>query len=474
MLIIELRFVACRFHATPWGRHVNEAVPEWPPSPFRLLRGVVDTWRRKFPAWPAERLLEVVVPLAAELPLFELPAATASHVRSYMSVNGTDPADKALLFDAFVALSPDAIVRMGWPAASLDAERKRDLEALLDNLAYLGRAESWIHASVSEQGRVPDWNCAPLHGVAPAGADEVVRVACPVPVSPGKADTGWLDDLCWTSAQVLKAGRSEPPGLRMIDYVRRSDCLIPSRRGRRGVAAGTVNGVLYALAGQVLPRVTETLEVAERLRSKLMGIHKRVVGDPSLVSQRFSGKDSAGNPLRGHRHLHILPQDRDGDGRIEHVLVLSTEALAGSELLALDRADSLWQRGGRPDVRLVPVQWGRLDDLQASTSVLRSATPFVPTRHFRRGRGRYEEWLVSELRRALEQHGLPEPVRIRTLPELELRHGRVRWSQFTLARKEDTRRRGHGFEIELARPVLAPCAVGYGAHFGLGQLVERP
>jgi len=46
MLIIELAFLNGRFHATPWGRHVNEGAPEWPPSPYRLVRALYDTWKR--------------------------------------------------------------------------------------------------------------------------------------------------------------------------------------------------------------------------------------------------------------------------------------------------------------------------------------------------------------------------------------------------------------------------------------------
>ncbi|HXF72700.1 MAG TPA: type I-U CRISPR-associated protein Cas5/Cas6, partial [Actinomycetota bacterium] len=37
---ISVRLISGRFHATPWGRHVNEAALEWPPSPWRLVRAV--------------------------------------------------------------------------------------------------------------------------------------------------------------------------------------------------------------------------------------------------------------------------------------------------------------------------------------------------------------------------------------------------------------------------------------------------
>ena len=40
MLAIKFTFTANRYHATQWGRHVNEGVPEWPPSPWRILRGI--------------------------------------------------------------------------------------------------------------------------------------------------------------------------------------------------------------------------------------------------------------------------------------------------------------------------------------------------------------------------------------------------------------------------------------------------
>ena len=46
MIAIKLRFLAGRFHATPWGRHVNEGVVEWPPSPWRLLRALAATFYR--------------------------------------------------------------------------------------------------------------------------------------------------------------------------------------------------------------------------------------------------------------------------------------------------------------------------------------------------------------------------------------------------------------------------------------------
>ena len=37
MPTLRVRFPAGRYHATPWGNHVNEGQIEWPPSPWRVL-----------------------------------------------------------------------------------------------------------------------------------------------------------------------------------------------------------------------------------------------------------------------------------------------------------------------------------------------------------------------------------------------------------------------------------------------------
>lgn len=41
MPTLKLRFPGGRYHATPWGHHVNEGLIEWPPSPWRLLRALI-------------------------------------------------------------------------------------------------------------------------------------------------------------------------------------------------------------------------------------------------------------------------------------------------------------------------------------------------------------------------------------------------------------------------------------------------
>ena len=47
---IAIRFPLGRYHATPWDRSVNEGAVEWPPSPWRLLRALVASYRN-FAPW---------------------------------------------------------------------------------------------------------------------------------------------------------------------------------------------------------------------------------------------------------------------------------------------------------------------------------------------------------------------------------------------------------------------------------------
>ena len=87
MLAINFTFTSNRYHATQWGRHVNEGVLEWPPSPWRILRGIVATWRRTLPDIPRDRIEPILGALASEYPKFHLPHASTGHTRHYMPYN---------------------------------------------------------------------------------------------------------------------------------------------------------------------------------------------------------------------------------------------------------------------------------------------------------------------------------------------------------------------------------------------------
>lgn len=472
MLVIEMQFLSGRYHATPWGRNVNEGEAEWPISPYRFVRSLIDAWKRRKPDWPAERVEPLLKALSIP-PFFNLPEASAAHTRSFLSSNERDPTKKQLVFDAFVALEHYDKVLMGFDCV-LGSESIKDLESILEELNYLGRSESWVRASVVKELEDITWNCLPISDDSTFQGNKTVRVACVLPAEmydklPYKPDTlTWLNALCFTTKDLLSEGWSNPPALFWVEYGHKHDPFrsLPSRplpplRSRFRFAK-------YALKSSVLPRVQETVFFAERIRSHLMGIHKRIRnGDPTLVSSLFSGKRPNGEPIKGHNHAFFLPLDEDGDGRLDHMLVFASDPFDSSELAAIDHLHSVWQPDRRPDVNLVIVSLSAEIPKQKSRQWV-SATPFVTSRHYRKGRGLFEEWLTSEISRECEFHGLPEPKEVRWIPHTLTTHHPIRWMEFVRSRKNSQALRGYGCVIGFDESIPGPFALGSGCHFGLG------
>ena len=110
MLALAFDFPARRYHATPWGRHVNEADIGWPPDPWRIARALLCTWHRKLapgevPRKTLGRLLEA---LAGELPCYELPPAIHAHTRHFMPTREGRAEKRTLVFDAFARFGSNA------------------------------------------------------------------------------------------------------------------------------------------------------------------------------------------------------------------------------------------------------------------------------------------------------------------------------------------------------------------------------
>ena len=151
---IRLTFPAGRYHATPWGRHVNEGVAEWPPSPWRLLRALIAVWKRTGVEATEEQMRRLLAPLATA-PRYQLPSHRVAHTRHYMPLNEKSARDirgggTTLVFDTFVVVDRHTPVLMGWPDAALDEEGRDLLGRLLGNLTSLGRAEGWVRADLHE------------------------------------------------------------------------------------------------------------------------------------------------------------------------------------------------------------------------------------------------------------------------------------------------------------------------------------
>lgn len=527
MIAISFKFLAGRYHATPWSRHVNEGAVEWPPSPWRILRALVATWKRTLSELPQERV-EPVLRVLAEPPEFILPPASTGHTRHYMpwdknwKPNEPDKA-KTKVFDTFVAVSRETPLWVRWPQISLDRNQRDTLACILKNLNTLGRSESWCEAELTDGADNPDWRvCRPLQGDAPRD-HEIVRLLCPDPTSafadPKKPrsrgknraeeeerstiyDPAW--NLCIETLQLHRERWSDPPGSGWVPYTRPRDCfkIEPTARSRRTGNDPRIQVVRYALDSTVLPLVTETLPVAEAARRGLMSCHGRLTERNGIRgrSEILSGKDECGQRLAGHRHAYYLPTDEDDDDRLDHLTVYTAAGVGPDERRALDRLRVL--RTGREGeerhpLRLLLLGMGHGDEygpgpVQASKT-WESATPYIATRYAKtRGRNRIDlaspearaAFLRDDLRDQLAVvrpdlvgEGVPEVI---IEPLWDANHvfkvaGRWRTIQFKRFRRkagdDGGRRLAGAFRLIFPQPVRGPIALGWSSHFGLGQFV---
>lgn len=477
MIALTVRFLSGRFHATPWGRHVNEGVPEWPPSPWRFLRALVATWRRTLPGVPEAAMAGLLGSLAAP-PILSLPPAAPGHSRHYMPWFKKGPDDRTLVFDTFVAMAPGETVTLGWPDAALAPESERLLGALLQRLPYLGRAESWCEAQLSPPAR--QWNCQPLPetGEVPAGR-ELVQVLVPAVEEPGALLRALETD---TDEMRSRLRRLDPPGSRRLLY-HREPLLAHSLPPPRRAPAPAVQAARFALDGVPLPRLTDAVDVGDLARWTAMSQFRQVTGRPR--SPLFSGRDDSG-PLTGHRHAHYLPSDEDLDGRIDHLTIFAPAGLGPEEQAAIARMQRLWKGEHEPEVRLVLLGLFTAEGLAAAhpwcrpSAVWESATPFVLTRYpkqHRDGRpklnerGEQADGPEDQLRKSLDPT-LPELESVEHIPACRLNGRSIRWLEF---RRWRSRGGGTstgfacGLRLRFAAPVAGPLTFGYARHYGLGQ-----
>lgn len=527
MTVLELRFPAGRYHATPWGRHVNEGAVEWPPSPWRILRALIATWYLK-----ARRDEEISEPaihtlvdwLTRQAPFFHLPRATTSHTRHYMPGDGKD---KPKVFDTFIQLADNEAVFVAWENVDLPPAQLNVLKTLAARLGYFGRAESLVEASVRTD--LPE-KIGQTHSVAKLLAEdtpkppktELVRLLAPknpedylkwreeflkshTPPTGGKKKAARKPKAVETpeepivppdmftalhadTGKLQAAGWNLPPGAQYVNYIRPENAfaLAAKPRLRRSKELPTV--ARYAVVSTVAPSITQAISVADR-------VHKALCSDKGRAAV-FTGLADNGKPRDDHAHAHVFCEANGARDAITHVTVWATMGFDDAACLALRKLNKVWGHGGH-DIRLVLHGIGQPNDfadceLFRSSKKWHSLTPFVSTRHgktFRDGRPKMAEngWqegsAAHDLLRLLALNPNWQGAKIcKQLDERERPFGfgkqkdrKFRSLQFRTIRHRGNGRRGHdcgtGFIIEFPEAINGPIALGYGSHFGLGLFV---
>lgn len=533
MPTLRLRFPGGRYHATPWGHHVNEGQIEWPPSPWRILRALVacgfasQGWR-EIPRL-AGRLIEK---LAGTLPSYRLPSGCAAHSRHFMPIGSLEKGRErtTLIFDTWADVG-DETLEIHWNCELTDDEN-HELRRLADCLGYLGRSESWVDAELVNDALPsngfnafphragvhpgPQWEQVSLMAAIPPAeyatwrrnATEKVLAEFPLPEGTKKPSgkllkdrakaiapypAGLLDCLTNDTAWWKQHRWSQPPGSQRVLYWRRADAIqvgVPQRIGPRVVTPVTT--MLLALTTpsgnrSALPPCRRTLPQAELFHRAIVG---RVAKGRLVDCPELTGRDDQGQPLRHcHRHAHVLPLDLDGDGRLDHIIIHAPMGLGDLAQRSIRTLRRTWTRGGVGELQVALAGSGDLDALRSlpppldrcieqllaplgGSRVWVSMTPFVPPRFLKR---RGANTLAGQINAELASRGLPPVEQLDELPNgietLVLRHF-VRCRQRGGAPPAvDV---GYALRLQFAEPVSGPLTLGYASHFGLGLFAARP
>ncbi len=532
MPTLIFRFPGRRYHATPWGHHVNEGLVEWPPSPWRLLRALLATGYAKLD-WPADGPPELarglICKLATVLPHYRLPPAVGAHSRHYMPLarfkNGRE--ETTLVFDTWARVD-DAELAVTWDVRLTDAETGL-LAELAAHMHYLGRSESWVFAHLAQSDHpLCDANCFPCAGremPGPGWEQVPILAAMPeedytswrqtslaselagLPAQPAgrkptrkilearaRAEAPYPADLIaslqTTTDELRKYGWSQPPGSRRVFYWRGADSLEAGAPRPRAAQRRSppVKAMLLSMAtasrnDHALPPITRTLPQAELLHKQLVSALKGR-NHPALT-----GCDHEHRPLRlPHAHAHILPLDLDGDGHLEHLLIWAPMGLDAEAQSAVRAVRLTYTKGGVGPLRLAVVGAGslqelatRLPDLSATGSrTLAGLTghahcasawrSLTPFVPPRHLKPRGRDTLEGQVAAELASRGLPAPVAMRRLDPRE--------SEETSRMRHFIRHRSRGpappidcgfaLELRFDKPVQGPVCLGYASHFGLG------
>lgn len=511
MITIEFQFLNRRWHATPWDHHVNEGVVEWPPSPWRLSRALLATWHQRAADIAPEAVQALLSAFAQAEFSYVLPDVELGHTRHYMPIANNKTTK---VIDAFFTPADSLCVNIG---AELAPDARETLARLLAQMTYFGRAESWIEARLVDDALVP--NCG-----AGVGEGEVVRVLCPMTdqeysmwrngmldgmrlqklhdvakkkgkaideIKLSKADLQKIeqvvpatvfDAMHLDTADIQKGGWNLPPGAKWV-VMRRPAVVAASTPPRiswtRELKPPTV--LRFAVDSNVQPRMTDVLHVADTLHTQLSAMSKRHGLEQQLRTQ-LTGKVSSDAYVQGHEHLFILPEPAADDPR--RVGTIALYLAGGFQRELIDFFAHLHKLWGTDDFREQDLVFLDFEDTEAGGSgacatgrVWESVTPFIATRHTKRGKfedgyevGSREHDLV----RLLVANGFDRPTRIELLDE-----DTGRWAKFRTHRSQRGKRsngkrgphRAMGYRLTFDTPQVGPMAVGFGAHFGLGMFV---
>ncbi len=397
MFGLSFRFLSGRYHATPWGRNVNEADVAWPPEPWRIVRALIASYWRKadWYRWSKDDLTNLVHALAEDLPVFNLPQGCIhAHTRHYMPIRKGKSESRTLVFDAFLHIPSGESINVIWKDVKLDDRLMSLAEDLASSIGYLGRIESWTECSVLKywDGRE---NCGPVEMgftgeevslLVPRSAEsyQVTRNQLlaqerqrlrldasrmnservlqskieKVFYTKDEVDTlpaCFLDALSLENTDLRRLKWHKPPAALDVIYARDPSTtpkVVPQgiSRGKKFKKVSEQATVArFVLAGRPRPRIEDAVKIGEIMRAAAMsqfGWHedelsgKRTPLAPWQISGRRGGRYPINDP--SHPHAFWLPEDADRDGLIDHIIVSVSSGMDPNIQSRLERITRIW------------------------------------------------------------------------------------------------------------------------------------
>lgn len=498
-IVLKQIFPLGRFHATPWRVNpFDDPYGEWPPSPWRLVRGVVARWYQWWREDP-QRADGWLDPLIKELCTcsyaFHLPVQVrrGSALRQYFPVEfGWNPKETrkaavqsystSLAQDNFVCLPADDDGVIWW---FLDRDQWTEglaeaLNECLKRMTYFGRAEGFTRIAIQKDtAEAPELNCSLMEQ----------RTAKTVPILVPERNAT-REDVQRVTDDPESVKRSVPPGARLLYATRPASPIMREVVTPRKTYRET-NLIQFAIGWNVPPEARAIVRLTARFRGAVLKEMLRKLTDDSQITwsnapqkvrelvAEMAGKDGQGKPLKGHRHTEYLIWCEDGepvrllawrDGRPfddnEQEALLKAAGRQFSWAAASNRED-VWQVRLVPLDRTVPSPPG-FDG--ATAAIWESATPYVPPRHhLRGGKPRLRESIEHQIRRELSLRGFGEAAQV-AVEQL----GQPEWVAVHLPRAERVKtafigdRLGYRLRLRFPVPVGGPIRVGHSSSFGLG------
>jgi len=537
MITLSFTFPARRYHATPWDAHVNEGRTEWPPGPWRLLRGLLSVGYTKL-GWqdtPPEIALSLIRKLQAVVPAYALPIATESHSRHYMPTR-----DKtAKVFDAFLRFETDDARMLVQFDVELTDDERACLRELAEGMTYLGRAESWVEVSVLSEEEVEnvstelnwchpdtvtagrpvrllaacsendfrDWRSEAIartqeqlttiemEKAAAKGKNATAAILKKIPEkAAANLPTDLLDSLQWDTSRWQGSGWPLPPGSRWITYhvpesafSRRPLTTLSVTRPKRHVDIVLLAVDGNGKSGTVRPLLKRALPLMEVLHATAVQKATKQLNFGNL--QELTGKDDLGAPLRGHRHAHYLPLSFFGHGKIDHVLVWSRDGFSEPALASLSTIRWAYSKGitdlsinvaGMGNANTILTQLSlnprvrfNLLKLLGASTVWESCTPLVLRKYLHK---RGKKTVEGQIREELLQRGFDAPLHVNLWSSETMVTKKLKGFVLrrSLSKQQPPSACSWGATITFEKPQTGPITLGYGSHFGLGLFSQPP